>query len=538
MEQGIKYPVGLQSFAEVRGTGSVYVDKTDLVYRLVTGTKYNFLSRPRRFGKSLLVSTLEAYFLGQRELFAGLAMEGLERDWVEYPVLHVDLSQNNFTSEGTLPTELNLVLGQWEKIYGRDELECDFSQRFRGVISRAHARTGQRAVVLVDEYDKPLLDAIDDEVLLARNQDALRGFYGVLKGMDAHLRFVFLTGITRFAHLGIFSGLNNLRDLSMDEAYATLCGITEGELRADLAEGVARLAARRGQTVEEAFGKLKEMYDGYRFSPDVQAGVYNPFSLLSALEGRRYGRYWYETGTPRFLFRLIEQRGVPIAGLARGRMQASQLRGREVSAMGIVPLLYQTGYMTIERYDEVADEYTLRFPNGEVERAFYDDLVQYFFRVDDDRGLSIQWLLGRMAAGDAAGLMAGLHAFIAGFSYQIAGEAELYFQNVLVVLFRGLGLETRAELATSDGRIDALVETPGYLYLFEFKLDKSAEAALAQIEGKGYAAPFALGRRAVVKLGVNFSSQTRNIAGCIIRAEGQEDVRMAVQAGKLRVVEG
>ncbi|MEL5720154.1 MAG: AAA family ATPase, partial [Treponemataceae bacterium] len=413
---------------------------------------------PRRFGKSLLVSTLEAYFLGKRELFAGLAMEGLERDWTQHPVLHVDLSQNNFTSDCTLSTELNLILGQWEKIYGRDELECDFSQRFRGVISRAHAQMGQRAVVLVDEYDKPLLDAIDDEALLARNQDVLRGFYGVLKGMDAHLQFVFLTGITRFAHLGIFSGLNNLEDISLDAQYAALCGITEGELRTNLAEGVARLAARRGQTVEEAYGKLKAMYDGYRFSPRATERIYNPFSLLRALKEREYGRYWYETGTPRFLFRLIEQRGVPIAGLARGRMRASQLRGREVNAMGIVPLLYQTGYMTNERYDEAADEYTLRFPNGEVERAFYDDLVQYFFRVDEERGLSIQWLLGRMAAGDAAGLMAGLHAFIAGFSYQIAGEAELYFQNVLVVLFRGLGLETRAELATSDGRIDALVE--------------------------------------------------------------------------------
>ena len=533
-----KYPIGNSDFTKIRTQGKLYVDKTDLVYQITSDYDYCFLSRPRRFGKSLLVSTLEAYFQGQKELFAGLAMEGLERDWVKYPVLHLDLSRENFTAPGVLEKTLNTILGNWERIYGREAGDDTFAARFIRVIERAHAQTGRRVVVLVDEYDKPLLDAIDDEALLARNQDALRGFYGVLKGMDAHLRFVFLTGITRFAHLGLFSGLNNLRDLSMDEAYATLCGITEGELRADLAEGVARLAARRGQTVEEAYGKLKEMYDGYRFSPDVQAGVYNPFSLLSALEGRRYGRYWYETGTPRFLFRLIEKRRVPIAGLARGRMRAGQLRGRAVSDMGIVPLLYQTGYMTIECYDEAAEEYTLRFPNGEVERAFYDDLVQYFFRVDEDRGLSIPWLLGRMEAGDAAGLMAGLYAFISGFSYRIAGEAELYFQNVLVVLFRGLGLEMRAELATSDGRIDALVETPGYIYLFEFKLDKSAEAALAQIEAKGYAAPFALGQRAVVKLGVNFSSKTRNIAGCIIRAEGQEDVRMAVQAGRLRAVEG
>ena len=394
MEQGIRYPVGLQSFAEVRGMGAVYVDKTDLVYRLVTGTKYNFLSRPRRFGKSLLVSTLEAYFRGQRELFAGLAMEGLERDWTQHPVLHVDFSGVNYSQEGKLEAGLNGVLSGWEQEYCSEVSEDIFEVRFRKVIERAHAQTGQRAVVLVDEYDKPLLDAIDDEALLARNQDALRGFYGVLKGMDEHLRFVFLTGITRFAHLGLFSGLNNLKDLSMDEAYATLCGITEGELRANFGEGVRQLAERQGQTVEEAYGKLEEMYDGYRFSPRVTERIYNPFSLLLALKKREYGRYWYETGTPRFLFRLIEKRRVPIAGLARGRMRASQLRGRAVSDMGIVPLLYQTGYMTIAGYDEVAEEYTLRFPNGEVERAFYDDLVQYFFRVDEDRGLSLSWLLG------------------------------------------------------------------------------------------------------------------------------------------------
>ena len=536
MEQGIKYPVGLQSFAEVRGTGAVYVDKTDLVYRLATGTKYNFLSRPRRFGKSLLVSTLEAYFLGQKELFAGLAMEGLERDWVKYPVLHLDFSQNNFTSEGTLSTELNLVLGQWEKIYGRDELECDFSQRFRGVISRAHALTGRQAVVLVDEYDKPLLDAIDNEALLARNQDALRGFYGVLKGMDAHLQFVFLTGVTRFAHLSLFSGLNNLEDISLDAQYAALCGFTAGELQANFGEGVRQLAEKQGQTVGEAYGKLKAMYDGYRFSPDVQAGVYNPFSLLMALEKGVYGRYWYESGTPQFLFKLMVQDRVRVAELGSYPMDESDLAARGVAELGAAAALYQTGYLTIESYADGL--YTMRLPNGEVEEAFFKGLLRYLFPRNGRAVVSIRTFTGQIQAGQAAELMAGLHAFLAWGDYRVAGEAELYFQNVMLIIFKLLGQDARAEYATSDGRIDLVVETIRFIYLFEFKLDKSAEEAMAQIEEKGYAAPFALGRQAVVKLGVNFSSKTRNIAGCIIRAEGQADVRMAVQAGKLSAVKG
>ena len=535
MEQGIKYPVGLQSFAEVRGTGSVYVDKTDLVYRLATGTKYNFLSRPRRFGKSLLVSTLEAYFQGQRELFAGLSMEGLERDWVKYPVLHIDFSRDNFTAPGVLEKTLNTILSNWERIYGREAGDDTFAARFIRVIERAHAQTGPRAVVLVDEYDKPLLDAIDDEALLARNQDALRTFYGVLKGMDEHLRFVFLTGVTRFAHLSIFSGLNNLNDISLDARYAALCGISEGELRADLAEGVARLAARRGQTGGEAFGKLKAMYDGYRFSPDVQAGVYNPFSLLMALEKGEYGRYWYETGTPQFLFKLMVQDRVRVAELGSYPMDESDLAARGVAELGAAAALYQTGYLTIERYADGL--YTMRLPNGEVEEAFFKGLLRYLFPRNGRAVVSIKTFTGHIQAGQAAELMAGLHAFLAWGDYRVAGEAELYFQNVMLIIFKLLGQDARAEYATSDGRIDLVVETPRFIYLFEFKLDRSAEAALAQIEDKGYVAPFALGRQRVVKLGVNFSSKTRNIAGCIIRAEGQDDVRMAVQAGRLRAVE-
>ena len=531
-----KYPIGNSDFTKIRTQGKLYVDKTDLVYKITSDYDYCFLSRPRRFGKSLLVSTLEAYFLGQRELFAGLAMEGLERDWVKYPVLHLDLSGVNYSREGKLEAGLNGVLSSWEQEYCGEVSGDIFEVRFRRVIERAHAQTGRRVVVLVDEYDKPLLDAIDDEALVARNQDALRGFYGVLKGMDEHLRFVFLTGITRFAHLSLFSGLNNLKDLSMAGAYATLCGITAGELRANFGEGVRQLAERQGQTVEEAYGKLEAMYDGYRFSPDVQAGVYNPFSLLNALEEREYGRYWYETGTPQFLFKLMVQDRVRVAELGSYPMDESDLAARGVAELGAAAALYQTGYLTIESYADGL--YTMRLPNGEVEEAFFKGLLRYLFPRNGRAVVSIRTFTGQIQAGDAAGLMAGLHAFLAWGDYRVAGEAELYFQNVMLIIFKLLGQDARAEYATSDGRIDLVVETPRFIYLFEFKLDKSAEEAMAQIEGKGYAAPFALGRRAVVKLGVNFSSKTRNIAGCIIRAEGQADVRMAVQAGKLRAVEG
>ena len=536
MDVEMQYPIGVQSFSEIREEGLLYVDKTDLVYRLVKGTKYNFLSRPRRFGKSLLVSTLEAYFQGRRELFAGLAMEKLEQDWTQHPVLHVDFSRNNFAIPGVLEKTLNTILYNWEIAYRREEVDETFADRFIRVIENAHAQAGRRVVVLVDEYDKPMLAAVDDEELLTRNQRELRGFYGVLKGMGDHLRFVFLTGVTRFAHLNIFSGLNNLKDLSMAKAYATLCGITEEELRASFGEGVRRLAEENGQTLAEAYGKLEAMYDGYRFSPRAEVGVYNPFSLLNALDDRAYGCYWYESGTPMFLFQLVVGGSVPLAELAGCRMLGHELQGREVSRMGLVPLLYQTGYLTIESYDEALDMYQLRFPNEEVERAFYGDLLQYFFPVGAEAVLGVNALHRCAEKGAAEELMALLHAFFAQGDYRVAGDREVYFQGSMATVFRMLGLQTHVEMATSSGRIDMVVATRGYVYLFEFKLDRPAAEAMAQIEEKGYAAPFAMDRRAVVKLGVGFSSKTRNIAECIVREAGKADVRMGVVDVRLQAV--
>ena len=530
------YQVGDSSFTKIRTQGRLYVDKTDLVYRLTHDYDYCFLSRPRRFGKSLLVSTLEAYFLGRRELFAGLAMEKLEKDWTQHPVLHVDFSRDNFAVAGVLESTLNTILGNWERLYGREADDDTFAARFIRVIENAHAQTGRPVVVLVDEYDKPMLDAINDEELLARNQRELRAFYGVLKGAGDHLRFVFLTGITRFAHLNIFSGLNNLNDISLDAPYAALCGITGEELQANLGGGVRRLAAGEKLTEGEAYGKLKEMYDGYRFSPYADEQLYNPFSLLMALSKGRIDHYWYESGTPMFLFKLVVGGSVPLAELAGCRMLGHELQGREVSRMGLVPLLFQAGYLTIERYDEVLDMYRLRFPNEEVERAFYGDLLQYFFPVGAEAVLSVSALHGCALRGAAEELMALLHAFFAQGDYRVAGDREVYFQGSMATVFRMLGLQTHVEMATSDGRIDMVVATRGYVYLFEVKRDRPAAEAMAQIEAKGYAAPFAMDKRAVVKLGVGFSSKTRNIAECIIREEGKADVRMGVVDGKLQAV--
>ena len=534
MDQMITYPIGEASFQNLRADNAVYVDKTALIYQLVKQGRYYFLSRPRRFGKSLLVSTLEAYFQGKRELFKGLAMEKLEQEWTQHPVLHVDFSGVNYSRKGKLEASLRDVLSSWEQVYCGEESDDIFEVRFKRVIMRAHAQMGRPVVVLVDEYDKPMLDTINDKELLARNQDTLRGFYGVLKGMGDHLRFVFLTGVTRFAHLNIFSGLNNLRDISMSTAYATLCGITQEELQANLGEGVHRLAEGNGQTLAEAFDKLKEMYDGYRFSPRAEEGVYNPFSLLLALKKQEYGCYWYETGTPLFLFPLLVEQRVATASVWSYEMGASELAGRSPEDMGLAALLFQTGYLTIKDYEAAEKRYLLRLPNGEVEEAFFKGLLRYMYRVDAE--LSVNELYDYMRAGQTEALLAALHVLFARGDHRIAGEAEKYFQNVMYILFKLLGLQTQAEYATGDGRIDLVVEADRYLYLFEFKLNRPAAEAMAQIQEKGYATPFAMDRRPVVKLGVSFSSTTRNIAECIVRTDGKEDVRMVVQDGRLLAV--
>ena len=532
----IIYPVGDASFSSIRTDGAKYVDKTDLVYRLAREGRFYFLSRPRRFGKSLLVSTLEAYFTAQRELFDGLAMEQLEKEWVTYPVLRIDFAQEAYSTPGVLETVIGSMLTDWETLYGESIGDQTLATRFKGVIRRAHAKTEQRVVVLVDEYDKPMLDAWGNEKLMGRNQEILRRFYGVLKGSIEHLRFVFLTGITKFAHLNVFSGLNNLRDISMEQQYATLCGISEKELQDNFAQGVAQLASINNQTIEEAYAKLKERYDGYCFTSYSTERLYNPFSLINALAAKAYDSYWYATGTASFLYRMVLDRYKPLEQLTDVGMRESELWGREPDKIGLVPLLYQTGYLTIDSYDPARRRYTLRFPNQEVWEAFYDGLEECFFKRDDSLGLSVDEFYECIMDGEVETLMANMYTFLAGSDYRIAGDREVYFQNAMVIIFRLLGFMTHAEYATSNGRIDAVVETPKYIYLFEFKYGHSAQEAMAQIEEKKYAARYAQDTRQLFKLGVGFSKETCTIEDCIIRREGEEDLRMCVRGGKLVAV--
>ena len=508
----IIYPVGEQSFENLRNRGKLYVDKTELIYRLITEGDYYFLSRPRRFGKSLLVSTLEAYFLGKRELFAGLAMERLEKDWTRHPVLHVDFSRDNFAVTGVLEDTLNTILSDWEEVYGRNASDATHAARFIRVIKNAHARTGQQAVVLVDEYDKPMLDAFGSRELLARNQDLLRGFYGALKASAPHLRFVFLTGVTRFAHVNIFSGLNNLWDISMSTEYATLCGITEAELHANFAEGVARMAARRGQTEAQVYDKLKAMYDGYRFSEEVSEGVYNPFSLLSAFGEMKYGSYWFATGTPSYLVQVMQESGYWVDDLTGKEVTLQDLGDIRDPYQNPQALFYQAGYLTLGGRGRRKGTYRLRFPNGEVKEGFRQFLQECYlpgvFGGETYNALAFHRLL---AAGDAEGFMALLASFFWVSNYEVMGDQEKYYQNTLRALFMLMGTRAEAEHRTANGRIDLLVWLPQYVYLFEIKMDRGAEVALEQIEGKGYAKGVDKGGRQLIAIGVSFSRAERGI---------------------------
>lgn len=365
----MKYPIGIQSFEKLRQEGYAYVDKTALIYRLAKEGNYFFLSRPRRFGKSLLVSTLAAYFRGERELFKGLAMERLEKEWRHYPVLHIDLNTDRYDNAEVLTQRLNLFLSEWEKSYGRNVNEVTLSQRFEGIIRRICEKEGLPVVILVDEYDKPMLQAIDDNGLQEKFRATLKAFYSVLKTQDRYIRFALLTGVTKFGKVSVFSDLNNLIDISMDERYQTICGITDEEMRSYFTEGIRYVAQNNGLSVEETCARLKRRYDGYHFH-QRGVGVYNPFSLLSTFYKGEFGNYWFETGTPTFLVRLLQRDKFYLPDLTRQQVTADFLNSIDSIGESPIPIIYQSGYLTIKDYDREFQLYTLGFPNEEVEEGF------------------------------------------------------------------------------------------------------------------------------------------------------------------------
>ena len=507
----MKYPIGIQNFGEIRRDAYAYVDKTALMYKLVSEGKYYFLSRPRRFGKSLFLSTLEAYFDGQKELFEGLAVSELEKEWVKHPILHLDLNAAKYDTAEALYNMLDDFLAKEEDKYGRAETERSFGLRFMGVIRRAFEKTGCRVVILIDEYDKPMLQAIGNDALQTEYRNTLKAFYGALKSCDRYIRFAFLTGVTKFGKVSVFSDLNNLFDISFDQRYFAICGMTEEEIHANFDEGVALLADANKMTKEECYARLKRDFDGYHFCMD-SPGMYNPFSMLNTLASQQFRDYWFETGTPSFLVYQLKKTGYPLESMTTEELSTDTLNSIDIMDENPLPLLYQSGYLTLKSYNREFDEYQLGFPNREVEQGFIKYLYPFYTpKVQDKGAFAISNFVKAIRKGDAEGFMRRLENFFANGDYQVMGDLELYFQNTLYVFFRLMGFYVEVERHTTDGRMDILMQTSQYIYILELKLDKSADEALAQIEAKGYAKPFADDARHLFKIGINFSTSTRRI---------------------------
>lgn len=507
----MKYPIGIQNFESLRQDGYVYVDKTALLYKLASEGRYYFLSRPRRFGKSLLISTLEAYFSGNKELFQGLAIEQLEKDWTAYPVLHMDLNSRNYLNEESLENELKKHLELWEDRYGSQYRDRAVEERFYHIVRLAYEKTGKRCVILVDEYDKPLLQTLGNPGLQESYRATLKAFYSILKTQDQYIKFALLTGVTKFGKVSVFSDLNNLIDLSMDERYQTICGITQEEILRYFEEPIHGLAQNYHISYEDALARLEKDYDGYHFV-EHGIGIYNPFSLLNTLSRQKFGRYWFETGTPSYLVEVMKQDNYPLPDLTQEQVTGDFLNSIDSMSKNPIPLIYQSGYLTIKDYDEEFGFYTLGFPNKEVEEGFTDYLLPYYTNIQQgESAFYIGNFIRELRTGRVDDFMRRMETMLSDTDYKIVGDSELYFQNAFYLIARMLGFYTEVERETSNGRMDMTVKTKDYIYIFEFKLDGSADEALKQIDEKGYAKPFALDKRKLIKVGVNFSLEKRCI---------------------------
>jgi len=507
----MKYPIGIQNFEKIRREGYAYVDKTALMYKMVSEGSYYFLCRPRRFGKSLMVSTLEAFFSGKKELFEGLYAGTADWVWEEYPILHLDLNSREYKDESSLAAELNRHLEGWEKKYGDEFKDRGLEERFIHVIEKAYEQTGKRVVILVDEYDKPLLQAIGNDALQTAYRNKLKAFYSVLKTLDAQIRFAFLTGVTKFGKVSVFSDLNNLEDLSYLPQYSTICGISEDEMHQSFDGEVGLLAKANSITKEECYIRLKKDFDGYHFCIPCK-GMYNPFSLLNTLKNKVFRDYWFETGTPSFLVYQLKKTCYPLENMTTEELSTDTLNSIDIMDENPLPLLYQSGYLTLKSYDKEFDSYILGFPNREVEQGFIKYLLPFYTPKTDKKGtFAISQFVKDVRSGDAEGFMHRLQDFFAGGDYQVVGNTEKYFQNTLYVFFRLLGFYVNVERHTSNGRMDVLIQTPDYIYILELKVNQTAAAALRQIEEKGYALPFASDSRQLFKIGINFSTDTKLI---------------------------
>ena len=523
----MKYPIGVQDFEKIISDGYVYVDKTDLIYRLVNEGSIYFLSRPRRFGKSLLVSTLKHYFLGHRELFKGLAIDGLETEWNEYPVFHLSFGGVNFSNSSAIDESLSMFIENAEKEYGIEERFKDYGIRFAAVLKAAHENTGRRCVVLIDEYDKPLLDVMDTELRVTDsdgnslrledyNRNVLKGFYSVFKDADPDLKFVLLTGVTKFSQVSVFSGFNQPKDISMDSRYEALCGITLEEMLEVFHEPIHELAKKYKTDYDGMVEMLRKRYDGYHFSSEM-TGVFNPFSLLNCFDKLEMRNYWFATGTPTYLMRLLAHSDKNINELVGKYYEESQFIDYKADVERPLPMIYQSGYLTVKEYDIDTRYYLLDFPNEEVRSGFIDMLASSYFSSGE---MVSSWIFNvnrDLRGGKIEEFLRKMTSLLSSVTYrfqrkQDALECERYFQYTFYLIMQMIGhYNTMVEKETSEGRIDCVVECPDYVYVMEFKMDGSAQSALEQIRERGYTKPYLTDKRKVFSIGVNFSSEKGTI---------------------------
>ena len=523
----MKYPIGIQTFSQLIEDGYVYVDKTDLVYQLVSRGKVYFLSRPRRFGKSLLISTLESYFQGRRDLFKGLAIDALEQEWLEYPVFKLSFATGRFTNADELEKTLVDFVGKQEERYGRKPYGSTLANRFKNVVEAAHEKTGRRVVVLVDEYDKPLLDVLDSGVAVTRpggtqipleeyNREILKGFYGVFKDADADLQFVFLTGVTKFSQVSVFSGFNQPDDISIDTRYDTLCGITREEMLTVFGDSIRSLAVSQGVSYDEVVAMLQRRYDGYHFSKRMR-GVFNPFSLLNCFAKGDIADYWFASGTSEYLMRLMANEKMNISDFIGMDYEASKFVDYKATRQMPLPMLYQSGYLTIKGYDREFNTYRLDFPNEEVRSGMVSLLAADYFSVQGDDESWVRDVTRSLRQGDLDTFKLELTSLLSGISYRFqrkndVRECERHFHYTFYLIMQMLGrFNVYVEKETSRGRIDCVLECPNYVYIFEFKLNSTAADALRQIDVKGYTTPYAADPRTLYRVGISFSSDTGTI---------------------------
>ena len=521
-------PIGAQSFEVLRSNQCVYVDKTRYVYQLISQSRVYFLSRPRRFGKSLLLSTLDAYFSGKRELFKGLYLEQAELEfaareereaWQQYPVLYLDLNAERYAQPHDLENALNTHLVRWEQRYGKEASEATFSSRFMGVIRRAYEQTERQVVVLIDEYDKPLLDTLDKSELNGTYRDILRAFFSVIKSSDRYLRFAFLTGVTRFSKVSVFSGLNNLRDISLLSDFAGICGITEQELEANFAPEIETLGNELGETRDATLAILKKRYDGYLFARKGE-NVYNPFSLLNVFASRELSDYWYATGTPTFLVEYLKAAHYNIPDLEGNvRLDESDLEANRTDSRNPLPILFQAGYLTIKEYQAMFNVYRLGFPNDEVRYGFMKNLLDGFAPTLYGAGVAASDFARDMLEGKVDEFMTRMRSILSGIPYSTVSSEEMValrerdYQVSVYLIFSLMGQFVQTEVHNSVGRADCAVHTRDVIYVFEFKLwsKGTPQEALAQIKANGYDTPFRASGKRVVLIGVSFDEQKRTI---------------------------